>query len=91
MPAGRQEWDAQGRLTLDLTDRLGKMVAKGQVSFSQSVNAATISVPGVVDSEEFYVSCTGWVVCRLNNGSITLSRYEYASVNEVQYWTVIRQ
>lgn len=91
MPAGRQEWDAQGRLTLDLTDRLGKMVGKGEVSFSQSVNAATIFVPGVVDSAEFYVSCTGRVVCRLGNGSITLSRYDYSSVNEVQYWTVIRQ
>lgn len=91
MPAGRQEWDALGRMTLDLTDRLGKMVAKGEISFSQSVNVGTITVPGVVDSEEFYVSCTGWVVCRLNNGSITLSRYDYSSVDEVQYWTVVRQ
>lgn len=91
MPAGLQVYNESSQLILDLTDRVGKVIASGSTTFSSGTNVRTISVAGITDSPEYYVSCTGYVVCRINSGSFTLSRFDFTSASETQYWSVVKQ
>lgn len=54
MPAGFQAWDEQGRLIVDLTTRLGRLIGIFGISATAS---GTVNVPSGMG--ELFVICTG--------------------------------
>lgn len=88
---GLQVRDAEGNIVADLTDKLAKLMASGELTFTTSSQSYTISVPGMVDDGTWYVSCTGYVVTRINNGSFTVRRFDYFTPTETHYWAALKQ
>ncbi len=56
MPAGLEVFDAYGRPTVRLTDRLGAVVGV----FETGTAAGSIVLPGLARGTPFYIVQTGW-------------------------------
>lgn len=56
MPAGLEVYDALGRPTVRLTDRLGAIVGV----FSTGTSPGSITLPGLSRGTPFYTVQTGW-------------------------------
>lgn len=95
MPAGLQVWDAQGRIVVDLTDRLAKVVASGSagmMSPSNSTFRKSIPIAGMANDGTWFVQATEFVVVEIFSGYFRLSRFElYGGDNLEVFYTVIKQ
>lgn len=92
MPAGIQCFDEAGRLTLDLTDRLAKVIGSGLISSLLPGQSTTIIFPGLTNDGSWYVWTTERTVARISNGSFIVTRVDmWTGESASVYWSVVKQ
>lgn len=77
MSYGLRVWDSSGALTLDVTNRITRIISSH--AFSIGANSMqTISVPGIT-TDGTWVAYAPLAPCRINSGSVTVyNRFDSA-------------
>lgn len=92
MPVGFQSFDAQGRLTCDLTDRLAKVMGSGSVVVTYPNTNITVYFAGLVPGGEWYVYTTERTMVRIFNGYFIITRVDqFSGESSTVYYSVIKQ
>ena len=60
MSYGLRVWDASGNLTLDVTDRLTRLVTSVTVSFTTSSNEADKYISITLIGDQFHIARSNW-------------------------------
>jgi len=71
MPQGLQVFNAQGAMVADITDRFTRLHSEGTVTPQWNGNVwlpITVNVPGMTQSDEWFVACTQGACAATYNG-----------------------